>query len=401
MDVIIKYLLQVIASTTILVLVGFKPEGECVKFACEVGDGGPGGDSGGEITPGGGDDNPGGGDTPGGGDDNPGGGDSGGDSGGGGSSGFKLRCWVVSTNKNQGTVEGDGYYPYLSKVTIDALPNEGYEFKYWLVSDELTQTRSYTKRQTITLKRNMKYVAIFKEAASNGQNQGSGNITIKDGETRVGTVGEWETNLNAYGNVLTSIEADLDGMAVTFTYIVGANLKAVLSDTVTDSAGNTRYYYSGYEYNSADSHGVTYTETYPFAGDVSEITEIIQNGDFGTYTNGCPSQYRYCTCPFSTLEATRDIHTFVDGAPVTSRVVIGRYSVNVQNKKDILVSPTFRDGSLVGVPFEPSVESDVFVNRGDSAAWERHMKLGECRSFDDIETYANGGFFNLTSQYTA
>ena len=233
------------------------------------------------------------------------------------------------------------------------------------------------------------------------ETDGMGNITIKDGETRVGTVGEWETNLNAYGNVLTSIEADLDGMAVTFTYIVGANLKAVLSDTVTDSAGNTRYYYSGYEYNSADSHGVTYTETYPFAGDVSEITEIIQNGDFGTYTNGCPSQYRYCTCPFSTLEATRDIHTFVDGAPVTSRVVIGRYSVNVQNKKDILVSPTFRDGSLVGVPFEPSVESDVFVNRGDSAAWERHMKLGECRSFDDIETYANGGFFNLTSQYTA
>ena len=36
MDVIIKYLLQVIASTTILVLVGFKPNGDCVKFTCET-----------------------------------------------------------------------------------------------------------------------------------------------------------------------------------------------------------------------------------------------------------------------------------------------------------------------------------------------------------------------------
>lgn len=36
MDVIIKYLLQVIASTTILVLVGFKPNGECVRFSCEA-----------------------------------------------------------------------------------------------------------------------------------------------------------------------------------------------------------------------------------------------------------------------------------------------------------------------------------------------------------------------------
>ena len=34
MDVILKYLLQVIASTTILVLVGFKPDGDCVRFVC-------------------------------------------------------------------------------------------------------------------------------------------------------------------------------------------------------------------------------------------------------------------------------------------------------------------------------------------------------------------------------
>lgn len=225
-----------------------------------------------------------------------------------------------------------------------------------------------------------------------------GNITIQDGETRNTVIGQYDTHLNAYGDVLVSITPDQSVMTVTFSYVIGANLKAILTDSVTDSVGDTRYYYSGYAYNADDSHGVRYEETYSFCGDLSEINEILSNGDFTAYVTGSPIDYACYTCPFSTSDASVSITQMVNGVPVTSNSVIGMYNVSVGVNADILVSPVFKDDSLVGFPFMPHVESDVFVNRGNCAAWERHMKLGECRSFDDLENYSNGGFFNLMTQ---
>lgn len=222
-----------------------------------------------------------------------------------------------------------------------------------------------------------------------------GNISIKSGEARNTVVGEYETNLLAFGNVLTAITMDEENMTVTFTYVMGANLKAVLSESVTDENGNTRYYYNGYAYNDGDSHGVTCEETYYFSGDMEEIGQILENDDFDGYVNGYPFDYLYFKCPFSTIENTNTIVTMINGVPVSNNVRMTNFIVSVDNEKDELVSPVMKKDYLVGITMNPHVDSEVFANRGNAAAWERHVKLGEVKSFEDLVTYGNGGFFNL------
>lgn len=222
-----------------------------------------------------------------------------------------------------------------------------------------------------------------------------GNIMIIDGYDRQTAVDEYETHLMAYGDVLTDITCDEENMTVTFTYVIGCNLKAKLTASETDSNGDTRYYYGNYEFNETDGHGVTHTETYRFSGDLADINEIIGNGDFNTYVTSQPIAYRYHRCPFNTQEHTVPVQFMSNGYPATSNYIMSDFSATVYNERDSFVSPTFKTDYLVGVAFNPTVEADVFINRGNSSAWERHVKLGEIKSFEDLANYANGGFFNM------
>jgi hypothetical protein len=49
---------------------------------------------------------------------------------------------------------------------------------------------------------------------------------------------------------------------------------------------------------------------------------------------------------------------------------------------------------LFGITSEPEVFSDVFIERGVVSVKERHLKLSEVKSLDDLTNYGNG-FFNV------
>jgi hypothetical protein len=49
----------------------------------------------------------------------------------------------------------------------------------------------------------------------------------------------------------------------------------------------------------------------------------------------------------------------------------------------------------MGIHFKPYVEDNVDIDRGKNAAFERHIKLGEVKTLQDLENYQNGGFFNI------
>lgn len=42
----------------------------------------------------------------------------------------------------------------------------------------------------------------------------------------------------------------------------------------------------------------------------------------------------------------------------------------------------------------PKIDVDISFNRGNAAAWEKHFKLSECNTFEDLENYGNH-FFNI------
>ena len=56
-----------------------------------------------------------------------------------------------------------------------------------------------------------------------------------------------------------------------------------------------------------------------------------------------------------------------------------------------------RNEHLIGFVEEPTIYSDIFVERGKQSVSERNLRLGEIDSVGEIEVYGNG-FFNVKKQ---
>jgi hypothetical protein len=54
----------------------------------------------------------------------------------------------------------------------------------------------------------------------------------------------------------------------------------------------------------------------------------------------------------------------------------------------------FTKDSSNGLQEEPKYDINLTFNRGAGAAWEKHFKLSECNTMEDLENYGNN-YFNL------
>lgn len=234
------------------------------------------------------------------------------------------------------------------------------------------------------------------------------NIEILDGFTRMTNVGSYETHLMAYGDIIIDITRNKIDRTITFTYVIGAHFKAKLIDVTQDDDNNYHYYYGEYEYDTNDSHGVLYTETYTYniGGDIDNMTDDnvfeyyithdkneINRNDTATTDPSVIVACRYTKCEFNTN--TNYTNLVINGNENPIPYIISDYTTTIQLNKDSLTSPLTRFDYLQNVAYNTTVESDVHVSRGNASAWERHMKLGELKTFEDLEGYSNGGFFNL------
>lgn len=230
------------------------------------------------------------------------------------------------------------------------------------------------------------------------------NIEIIEGKTRVTTIDSYETNLMAYGDILRNISRNQDEQTITFEYIIGAHLKAKYLGGWDDDDDNTHYCYGDFEYDDSDSHGVTYEETYSYEID-SEIYNM-SDYDFGKYiTNNKihPMQNDntnyvidvYKKCEFNLTSNVSGGEMMVNGTPHEYNYIVSEFSKEIDEDREELVSPLIKFDYFVGIPFTPTVKNDVKVTRGNASAWERHIKLGEIKTFEDLTSYSNGGFFNL------
>lgn len=274
------------------------------------------------------------------------------------------------------------------------------------------------------------------------------NIEVQSGYTRNENTDQYEMHLNAYGDIIRDITRDKDNKTLTITYVIGAHFKAKLLSIEPDDDGNKHYYYSEYEHDSDDSHGVTYTEVFDYEiGDeidnmsdeffeyfinhdklergkiLYEEGEEIHVGDIYYTYDTSTSEYikntaeddivvqetdeyymvdptmivesRYKKAPFNTSRHTGYGNLMVNGNEAQFSYIISDYTTPIQLNKDGIANPLMRFDYLSGINYKPTVKSDVHVFRGNAAAWERHIRLGEIRTFEDLETYANNSFFNL------
>lgn len=225
------------------------------------------------------------------------------------------------------------------------------------------------------------------------------NIEIEDGYERVTESSNYETHLMAYGDIISDITRDADNKTITFTYIIGAHLKAKLVDIKQDDDNNSHYYYGDYEYDSDDNHGVVHTETYSY--DEGGEIDSMSDDEFNDYITHDKTPFEkdgqvivntYKKCAFNTWSNITTADMVVNGVTKEYSFITSEFSTKFDAEKDSLVNPTFKIDYLTGVPYSPTVKSNVRVSRGNAAAWERHIKLSELKTFEDLETY---DFFNL------
>lgn len=238
-----------------------------------------------------------------------------------------------------------------------------------------------------------------------------GNIIIEDGCNRETNINKTEKNLLAYGNVLTDIT--YENNKLTFTYVIGAHLQAELKEIIINDDGTKCYHYDNFQYDSSDKyHGVVYTEIYTVlkGGELDKLVEKdlfndyvtthkllfsdVQNDDLMEIDDEYNISYIRFKCPFmlkllSVNRGVNNINTNFNYLPSSFKV-----QINAARNEELHMPITKLD-YFTGTTYQPQIQADVHVNRGNATAWERHIKLGEVKTLQAMLDYANGGFFNI------
>ena len=129
--------------------------------------------------------------------------------------------------------------------------------------------------------------------------------------------------------------------------------------------------------------GVIYRESYPIKK--SEITTKIK---------GVTKTISYYEIDFNNKKTTiynRDFELEREG--LTSEIN-SLPRGQVWNVDEAISSPVFKKEYLNHISEEPKIDVYVEFDRGNATAFESHLKLEECNTFEDLENYGNN-YFNL------
>lgn len=188
--------------------------------------------------------------------------------------------------------------------------------------------------------------------------------------------------------------------AITFTYIINGIIEKKSTE-------------KGFVFDFGTvKGGVTYTETYEYEKE-GELSTLVNQGCLENYVT---STAKYCT----TIEGTKKTEYHYTGLEkfefktTPNTTFVNKKINNDISKYDYIISQLtyshthekllqekfniLKEDYLLGISYPPQVKTDVRIDRGNSAALERHLKLSEIKTLEDMENYRNGSFFNIQRQ---
>lgn len=201
-------------------------------------------------------------------------------------------------------------------------------------------------------------------------------------------VGQTCYDLHAYGNIIDSITYNEENNTITFVYVIGAHLLAVFDGLERDADGNLKKKYRDFSYDSSSNDGVVFTETYECKDDsirnLGEDFDMYVSGDITTMI-----EYSYQKFPFITTPLLApDGSTYIEGMGVAHLDVYANMShLNTVKKEWEL-----------GLYHQPKVKNNAVVDRGNGASFERHIRLGEIHSMEEMVSYQNGSYYRLSEK---
>lgn len=225
--------------------------------------------------------------------------------------------------------------------------------------------------------------------------------------------GGYVINLAAWGDVITSITAE-DGV-VTVEYYIGCHLKAKKDSYEIDDDNNIKYFLTDFQIDTDSDYGkfcgVKYTDKYTYDIDSTEtdsIAKLLEDGEFNKYING-----EFDRKISKDGSATKSVEKYeMDGSSYirTYQIVANNNIIDVdcissdfeykrdRTNEDFETAPNIRYDYNVGVSTRPTVNDDVNISRGVTQGLEKHIKFSEIKTFEDLENYANGGFFTMSEE---
>ena len=211
-------------------------------------------------------------------------------------------------------------------------------------------------------------------------------------------------NLYAYGDAITNISFNKDNNTITFEYILDAHLLAKLVKSDKDDDGNPIYKFENFRIDGDDKyHGVKYTETFTYVKN-GELFNLIANNKFNDYVSGkydgidrIDKADLYGKYEFSTENSVLNYEKRINYTKTKIPYISSNFRTNVSNERDLQKVNLFRNDYYNGITFHPKKDIDVYINRGISAAFEKHIKFSEVKTLDDMVNYSNGSFFKMIS----
>lgn len=134
-------------------------------------------------------------------------------------------------------------------------------------------------------------------------------------------------------------------------------------------------------YSIDGDSGVTYTEIVEFE---KVKTEYYLGNDSHSYPIYV---YKLRQGDNPTASFTAPINVFDTSLTTTYSSIDGMDDYN-----GLDAYPTFQDAYNIGISSLPIVDSDANIDRGNNAAFEKHLKIGEVTSLEALENYTNGYF---------
>lgn len=64
----------------------------------------------------------------------------------------------------------------------------------------------------------------------------------------------------------------------------------------------------------------------------------------------------------------------------------------IWNQEEAISSPVIKKEYLNHISDEPQIDVDIEFDRGNATAFEKHFKMWECNTFEDLENYGNNYF---------
>lgn len=226
--------------------------------------------------------------------------------------------------------------------------------------------------------------------------------TLNDDLGNIGHIGDDMENgddLYAYGNVITSITYNEADRTLTFTYWVGAHLKADFAGMTEDQDGNKYYNFRNFQLDITSPNGkymgVKYTETYTY-DEGSDLENLIKSGTFDQYIAGDFDASDNKKYEFNkNIETTEEHSRYDNGDEYSAQFNASNFEVLVQNRPDNFYAQLSKRDYFYGISLQPKRDIDVFIDRGNNALFEKRMKILEIKSITDLENYANGSYFNV------